>query len=339
MTGAECLLRTLAANGVELCFMNPGTSEMHFVSALDRVREVRGVLGLFEGVCAGAADGYARMTGKPAATLLHLGPGLANGLSNLHNARKARSPVVNIVGEHSTQHLRYDAPLSADIEAFARTVSGYVRVVKDASEVGVAVAETIAGGRDAAGPGGDADRAGRPVLVGIVERCPGGGSYAGVVCLQPIGSATPSDCCGRTGRRCCSAGRPRQTAHSLPRGGSLRRPVCACSRIATRPRHSSGRGRFQPQIIPYFPEMALPLLADVRNLILVETQPPVSFFGYPNTPSYLLPEESGVFVLAGREEDGAAALEALADACGAGPAPAPTIQPAAYRRPAQDRSR
>src|SRR6202051_909250 len=125
MTGAEILLQTLAANGVDTCFMNPGTSEMHFVAALDRVKDVRGVLCLFEGVCSGAADGYGRMLGKPASTLLHLGPGLANALANLHNARKARTPIVNIVGEHSTGHLRYDAPLSADIEAFARTVSGY----------------------------------------------------------------------------------------------------------------------------------------------------------------------------------------------------------------------
>ena len=125
MTGAEALLRTLAANEIDTCFMNPGTSEMHFVAALDRVPEVRGVLCLFEGVCSGAADGYGRMRGWPAATLLHLGPGLANALSNLHNARKSRTPVVNIVGEHSTSHLRYDAPLSADIEAFARPVSAY----------------------------------------------------------------------------------------------------------------------------------------------------------------------------------------------------------------------
>src|SRR5579871_5180319 len=123
--------------------MNPGTSEMHFVSALDRVTDIRGVLCLFEGVCSGAADGYGRMRGKPAMTLLHLGPGLANGLANLHNARKARTPIVNVVGEHSTSHLRYDAPLSADIEAFARTVSGYVRVVRDAAELGAAAAETV----------------------------------------------------------------------------------------------------------------------------------------------------------------------------------------------------
>ena len=117
MTGAECLLRTLAANGIDTCFMNPGTSEMQFVSALERVPAVRGVLCLFEGVCSGAADGYGRMLRRPASTLLHLGPGLGNALANLHNARKARTPVVNIVGEHTLSHLRYDAPLSADIEA------------------------------------------------------------------------------------------------------------------------------------------------------------------------------------------------------------------------------
>src|SRR5512141_1191048 len=115
MNGAECLLRTLLAGGVDMCFMNPGTSEMQFVSALERVPGMRAVLGLFEGVCSGAADGYARMTGRPATTLLHLGPGLANGLSNFHNARKACSPVVSIVGEHSTQHLPYDAPLTTDV--------------------------------------------------------------------------------------------------------------------------------------------------------------------------------------------------------------------------------
>jgi len=112
MIGAECLLRTLLANQVDLCLMNPGTSEMQFVSALDRVPEMRAVLGLQEGVCSGAADGYARMAGKPAATLLHLGPGLANGLANLHNARRAASPIVNIVGDHATYHLQYDAPLA-----------------------------------------------------------------------------------------------------------------------------------------------------------------------------------------------------------------------------------
>src|SRR5215831_8041222 len=122
MNGAECLLRTLLANGVDTCFMNPGTSEMQFVSALDRVPQMRAVLGLFEGVCSGAADGYARMLRRPASTLLHLGPGLGNGIANFHNARKARSPVVSIVGQHTLEHLSVDAPLTADIETIARGV-------------------------------------------------------------------------------------------------------------------------------------------------------------------------------------------------------------------------
>ncbi|HEV8408920.1 MAG TPA: thiamine pyrophosphate-binding protein, partial [Gemmatimonadaceae bacterium] len=143
MTGAESLLRTLAANGVDTCFMNPGTSEMHFVAALERVPEVRGILCLFEGVCSGAADGYARVTGNAAATLLHLGPGLANGLANFHNARKARSPVVSIVGEHATQHLKVEAPLTSDITAFARTVSDAVRIAGGPDDVGPATSATV----------------------------------------------------------------------------------------------------------------------------------------------------------------------------------------------------
>src|SRR5688572_9982443 len=127
MNGAQALIRTLADAGVELCLTNPGTSEMHFVAALDDVPEMRAVLGLFEGVVTGAADGYARMADKPAATLLHLGPGLGNGIANLHNARRASTPVVNIVGDHATFHERYDAPLQSDIEGLARNVSGWYR--------------------------------------------------------------------------------------------------------------------------------------------------------------------------------------------------------------------
>src|SRR5471030_1808669 len=144
MNGAECLLRTLMAHGVDTCFMNPGTSEMQFVAALDRVPEMRAVLCLFEGVCSGAADGYARMMRRPAATLLHLGPGLGNALANLHNARKARSPVVSIVGEHATAHLKVDATLTSDVQAFARTVSDCVRVARSADDIAGAAAATIA---------------------------------------------------------------------------------------------------------------------------------------------------------------------------------------------------
>src|SRR5436853_2890375 len=135
MNGAQALIRTLVDCGVDVCFTNPGTSEMHFVAALDSVPEMRAALGLFEGVVTGAADGYARLAGKPAATLLHLGPGLGNGLANLHNARRARTPLVNIVGEHATYHRRFDAPLQSDIETVARNVSSWVRTPLTAHEV------------------------------------------------------------------------------------------------------------------------------------------------------------------------------------------------------------
>ena len=326
MTGAECLLRTLAANGVDTCFMNPGTSEMHFVAALDRVRDVRGVLCLFEGVCSGAADGYGRMLGRPAATLLHLGPGLANALANLHNARKARTPIVNIVGEHSTAHLRYDAPLSADIEAFARTVSGYVRVVRDVAEMGAAAAETV---RAAVTPPGQ-------VATLIVPADLSWSEAAGDTPLisRPARALPPRDKIEAAARLLGIEG----TALLLGGTTTNERALAAAGRLAARtgariladrnaPRIASGRGRFQPLTVPYFPEPALALLADVRRLILVETQAPVSFFGYPNTPSYLLPEESSVSVLAERREDGTAALEALVEACGAGRAPIPQAAP------------
>src|SRR6204780_5310464 len=143
MNGAESLISTLIAGGVEACFTNPGTSEMHMVAALDQLTEMRCVLGLFEGVVTGAADGYARMAGKPACTLLHLGPGLANGVANLHNARKAQVPIINIVGDHATHHLRHDGPLTSDVEGVARPISRWLRTSRGASEVGRDTAEAI----------------------------------------------------------------------------------------------------------------------------------------------------------------------------------------------------
>jgi acetolactate synthase I/II/III large subunit len=144
MNGAESLVRTLVAGGVDVCFSNPGTSEMHFVAALDRVEGMRCVLGLFEGVVTGAADGYFRMKGTPASTLLHLGPGLANGLANLHNAKKANSGIVNIVGQHATYHIGYNAPLTSDIEGLARPMSAWVRTSPDAKSVSADGAAAIA---------------------------------------------------------------------------------------------------------------------------------------------------------------------------------------------------
>ncbi|HEY6174046.1 MAG TPA: thiamine pyrophosphate-binding protein, partial [Kofleriaceae bacterium] len=144
MNGARALLQTLVDAGVNVCFANPGTSEMHFVAALDDAPEMRGVLALFEGVATGAADGYARMTGRPAAVLLHLGPGLANGLANLHNARRARSPIVAIVGDHATYHKRFDAPLESDIETLARATAGWYRASRKTRDIAGDAADAVA---------------------------------------------------------------------------------------------------------------------------------------------------------------------------------------------------
>src|SRR5271163_2859166 len=149
MNGAESLVRTLVKGGVDVCFANPGTSEMHFVAALDRVEGMRCVLGLFEGVVTGAADGYFRMKGTPASTLLHLGPGLANGLANLHNAKKAHSGIVNIVGQHAVYHIGYNAPLTSDIEGLARPMSEWVRTSPNAKSVAADGAAAIAAAKNA----------------------------------------------------------------------------------------------------------------------------------------------------------------------------------------------
>jgi len=320
MTGAEVLLQTLAASGVEICFMNPGTSEMRFVAALDRVPEMRGVLCLFEGVCTGAADGYARMAGKPAATLLHLGPGLANGLANLHNARKARSPVVNIIGEHSTWHQKYDAPLSADIEAFARPVSGFVRVARGVEDIAAAAGETIAASN---GPPGQVATLIVPADFSWTEGQSGadlqvcGGSPDPPPALSDDAICNAAKLLRAPGTALLLGGRCGR-AHALELAGRLHRHTgVAVFLERSTPLVAAGRGRFQPPTVPYFPEPAIAALAGVRDLILVESQPPVSFFGYPNTPSYLLPEGCVVHTLAERGQDGTAALTALVVECGA----------------------
>ncbi len=319
MNGAECLLRTLLANRVNLCLMNPGTSEMQFVSALDRVPGMRAILCLFEGVCSGAADGYARMTGRPAATLLHLGPGLANGLANFHNARKARSPVVSIVGEHATGHLRYDAPLTANTEAFARTVSDWVTMLARAGDMGAAASAAVAA---AIGPPG------RPATL-IVPA-----DYSWSEAGEP-GAAAP-----HSAPRTPSASRVREVAQALGRGepcglllsgGALSaRALEAAGRVQAATgarvfgdryagRMTRGRGVFPFERIPYFPEPAQALLAEMRRLVLVEAHPPVSFFGYDGVRSTLAPEACDLPVLAAPGEDGTAALEMLAEECGAPP--------------------
>ncbi len=316
MNGAECLLRTLIAQGVDLCLMNPGTSEMQFVAALDRAPGMRGVLCLFEGVCSGAADGYARMLGRPAATLLHLGPGLANGLANFHNARKARSPVVSIVGEHATWHQKYNAPLSADIAAFARTVSGWVETPGSAEHMGAVAAAAVAASY---GPPGQVatlivpadfswSAAGEPVTRAphaIGPRAPDNtrvDEAAGF--LGPAGGLLLS------GRRLRAGGLEAAGRIAATTGTRV-----FADRYAAR--MERGAGVFAPERLPYFPEAAEHVLAGTEDLILVEANEPVSFFGYPGRRSTIAPENCRLRVLASPEEDGTAALEALADACGA----------------------
>lgn len=325
MNGAECLLRTLLASEVDVCFMNPGTSEMQFVSALDRVPGMRGVLCLFEGVCSGAADGYARMTGRPAATLLHLGPGLGNALANFHNARKALSPIVNIVGEHSTQHLGHDAPLTADIEAFARPVSGWVHTVQRATAMGEAASAAIAA---AIGPPGK-------VATLIV---PADFSWSEAGDPAPRVALPSPKLPGRdrieeiaTTLRCARANG--QSVGLLLSGSALQtRGLRAAARIQNATgakifanrnaaRMSRGAGIPLATRIPYFPEPAQSLLADFRRIILVEAKPPVSFFGYPGLRSTLAPPDCDFDILAGQDQDGMAALEWLADEIGCGSTP------------------
>ncbi len=289
---------------------------MHFVAALDRVRAMRGVLCLFEGVCSGAADGYARALGKPAATLLHLGPGLGNALANFHNARKAFSPVVSIVGEHSLSHLLYDAPLSSNIETFARTVSNHVRTCENSDLLGANLSATIA---DAIQPPGQV-----AMLIVPADLSWSAASRVGPVIAKPRRRAASSDVVR------CVAALARSPRAALLIGGSALNPrgLEAAARIsaATGMRiHTArnvakiwaGRGRFQPKRIPYFPEPAIELLRDIANLVLVEAKSPVSFFGYPGVPGTLIHEACEVSVLADIGEDGPASLEAVADECGA----------------------
>jgi acetolactate synthase-1/2/3 large subunit len=321
MTGAECLLETLVANGIEVCFMNPGTSEMHFVSALDPVPAMRGVLCLYEGVCSGAADGYARMKGKPAATLLHLGPGLGNGLSNFHNARKARTPIVSIVGEHSTQHLKFDAPLTSDIATFARAVSKEVRTVASAATIGCSVSETIAAAVTLPG------QVAMLIVPADYSWLPAGSP--GPVVNRPRRAMPASDAIDDAAR-ILRSGKPA----SIVLGGSTVSPrgLEAAGKLAAAtgvrvfadratPRLAAGRGYFETQKVPYFPEDAAKALAGLADMILVEAKAPVSFFGYPNTPSSPVPADCTISVLADLDEDGMSALEALVEACGAGDAP------------------
>ncbi|HVL74745.1 MAG TPA: acetolactate synthase large subunit [Noviherbaspirillum sp.] len=315
MTGADILCETLLANGVDVCFANPGTSEMHFVAALDRQPRMRCVLGLFEGVVTGAADGYARMADKPAATLLHLGPGLANGLANLHNARRASSPVVNIVGEHASYHLAHDAPLTSDIEGLARPMSGWVRTIGSADNISGDAAQAITAARGA--PGQVATLI-LPADAAWGEAQQDGIAVAAPARLAPVTEAKLNEAAQalRSGKRTMIllTGKALRDGalDTASRIAQFSGAALAAERMAGRiPR---GAGRVAIERIPYKLESAVSFLREFEQLILIGAREPVAFFAYPGKPSRLVAPECKVMELAAPGDDLVQALENLAQA-------------------------
>ncbi|CAM9733840.1 unnamed protein product, partial [Phaeothamnion confervicola] len=317
MNGAESLARTLLASGVEVCFANPGTSEMHFVAALDRVPGLRCVLGLAETVVTGCADGYGRMAGKPAATLLHCGPGLANGIASLHNARRAFSPIVNVVGDQATYHRPYDAPLTSDTEGLARAASHWVRTCTTAEEVPAAGAAAVQAARTAPGqiatlilPADTAwNESTGPAAALAVPARPGVAPDAIATSARALRTGAPAMIV-LSGTALSERGLKAAHRIAAKTGAKLRVP----SQVG---RMARGRGRPQVDRIPYAVDRALEVLAGLSHLILAGARPPVGFFAYPGKPSELWPRDCAVHVLARVEEDAVAALEALADDLGA----------------------
>jgi acetolactate synthase-1/2/3 large subunit len=332
MNGANALIRTLIDSGVDTCFMNPGTSEMHFVAALDDVPEMRGVLALFEGVATGAADGYGRMAGRPAAVLLHLGPGLGNGLANLHNARRARTPVVNVVGDHATYHARYDAPLQSDIASIAASLEGWVRRSNSPEDVARDAAEAVAA---AHGPPGQISTL---ILPADASWLPSGGPAAPLPVpraravesgrLEEVAKILRSgEPCGLfVGGTACLAG-------TLADAGRVAAATGAKLLAETFPaRYERGAGRVPAERLGYLAEFAQMQLDGLKHLILVEASAPVSFFAYPEKPSELVPAGCTVHHLSLPGDDSATALAELADLL-AGDAEAPAAPASRPERP------
>lgn len=315
MNGAEALVHTLADSGIDICFGNPGTSEMHFVAALDREPKMRGVLCLFEGVVAGAADGYARMAAKPAATLLHLGPGFANAVSFLHNAQKAGSAVVNIVGDHATTHAQYvQAPLASDIMGICRPVSHWLHRATDSKTVAEEGARAVQAARIAPG------QVATLILPADVAWSAADGP------ARPLPITPPAKVDSVAIDRIAAALKSGKRSALLLRGRCLERAgVQAAGRIAAKtgarllhdyftPRMTRGAGLPEVERIPYFAEDIVDCLKGLEQIVLVGAPPPVTFFAYEGKPSWVTPEGCELLTLAEPQQDAVGALEALADA-------------------------
>lgn len=323
MNGAESLVTTLVDRGVEICFANPGTSEMHFLSALENPR-LKSVLCLFEGVCTGAADGWYRMRDKPASTLLHLGPGLVNGLANIHNAKRAGSGMVNIVGEHAIDHLKYDAPLTSDIEGLARPLSHWVRRTDTASAIASDTACAVAKASEHPGQ-----------IATLI--LPGNASWGETNASAPPPSAALASAPAPTPTRINRALKALRSGEPtlIVFGGKAMRgralelagKVAAHTgcRIATQffsARIERGAGRVPLERIPYAVGQAIAFLAAFKHIITVETGEPIAFFSYPGKPSLLKSDETQLCNLVEKDEDSIAGLEMLVDALGAQNTPA-----------------
>jgi len=330
MNGAVSLLGTMTASGVTTCFMNPGTSEMHFVAALDDVPELRGVLCLFEGVASGAADGFARVTGRPAATLLHLGPGLGNAFANLHNARRAHSPVLNVVGDHATYHARYDAPLSTDIASQAAALEGWFRRTARADDVARDARDAIVASY---GPPGRVATLALPADASWNECAPDAVVLAAVPPAVPVVAADVVEDVARVVRAKRTAlllGGPATRSRGLEAAARIQAATgCRVLHETFAPVLDRGAGTFAAERLNYLAEFAIAQLEGIEALVLVGATSPVSFFAYPNIPSDLVPAGCEVVALADLAVDPARALEDLAAALDA-TAAAPT---AARSRP------
>jgi acetolactate synthase I/II/III large subunit len=333
MNGAESLIRTAIAAGVEVCFANPGTTEMPLVAALDSADGLRAILGLFEGVCTGAADGYGRMAEKPALTLLHLGPGFANGIANLHNARRARSPIVNLIGDHATWHVGADAPLTSDIVSLATPVSEWIRSVRDSKSLAASTAHAIAAAGRAPG------QIATLIIPSDAQWDPAEKHAA------PIEPAAPP---------AVSANAIKLAAESLRKGNKVAlflggmalraRGLKAAARIAAKSgchlicetfpaRLERGAGLPTLDRLPYFPEQAIEMLKPFDTIVIAGAKRPVAFFGYPDFPSQLIPDGVKATILAEPTDDVTAALEALASEIAAPVAVAPSSKVARPDRP------
>jgi acetolactate synthase-1/2/3 large subunit len=317
MNGAESLIRTLLAGGVDTCFTNPGTSEIHIVAALDKIPQMRCVLGLFEGVVTGAADGYARMAERPACTLLHLGPGLGNGIANLHNASKAQVPIVNLVGQHATYHLRHDTPLKSDIEGIARPVSNWLRTSSAASEISNDAVAAIQAARTAPGQ----------IATLIVPADVAWSEGATLAAIPPLPRVLmPATHAIEQAATMLRSGL--RTAILLGGNALYGEGLAAAGRIAAAtgaklfcpyPVARIERGSGLPPVdrVAYVLEQGIEQFKEFRQLILVGTSAPVAYFAYPGKDSAFTAPGCAIHTLAAASEDRVGALVALANALSA----------------------